>query len=434
MYNNRLQKLAPDGTWLATWGSQGTGNGEFSEPGGLELDNAGNIYVVDSRNARIQKLAPDGSWLVSWGSYGSGNGQFNGPKDLALDSVGNIYVADAVNNRIQKLAPDGSWLATWTGGNGQFIGPHGIDVDSAGNIYVSDGGNYRVQKLAPDGSWLVSWGSRGKGSGQFDGIYGVAVDRSGNIIVDDAFNNRVQKFAPAAVLTVTGTGDGIVTGAGVDCTVTKGVPAGDCEQIIATGGQVTLTASTEPGYAFVNWSGQVSDTANPITVTLDTDTTVTANFMKLINLLKNPSFDMDTNGDWRPDNWTLNSRFRRAQAMGPHGVISYVGLFYLPTKGNLTIQQQVTGFGGTLPTNLAGYVKIPTASAGSIFALKVDWMRANKSVIRTDTIKNWTATTSGWVLVNKSLNAPTDATQARVKLVAWNLSGKVLVDEFAFGY
>ena len=45
-----------------------------------------------------------GTFLTTWGTAGSGNGQFDLPAGVATDGSGNVYVADAGNNRIQKFA------------------------------------------------------------------------------------------------------------------------------------------------------------------------------------------------------------------------------------------------------------------------------------------------------------------------------------------
>jgi hypothetical protein len=52
--------------------------------------------VADHWNNRVQKLAPDGQPIASWGSFGNGPGQFNNPRAVALDSRGDVYVAEVV--------------------------------------------------------------------------------------------------------------------------------------------------------------------------------------------------------------------------------------------------------------------------------------------------------------------------------------------------
>jgi sugar lactone lactonase YvrE len=183
--------------YVMSFGSKGTGNGQFDRPQGIAIDSSGNIYVADSGNSRIQKLDSAGNYLSQFGSSGSGNGQFLSPRSITIDSSGNIYVADA-NNRIQKFSSSGTYLSqfgTAGSGNGQFYGLHGIAIDSSGNIYVADSGNNRIQKFSSSGTYQSQFGTAGSGNGQFYGPDGIAIDISGNIYVADSGNSRIQKFS-----------------------------------------------------------------------------------------------------------------------------------------------------------------------------------------------------------------------------------------------
>src|SRR4051794_37946821 len=59
------------------WGSQGSGNAQFTSPSGIAVDSTGNVYVADTGNHRVQKFDSNGNFLTAWGSYGEGKGQFN---------------------------------------------------------------------------------------------------------------------------------------------------------------------------------------------------------------------------------------------------------------------------------------------------------------------------------------------------------------------
>jgi hypothetical protein len=250
--NNRIQKFTSTGTFLGWWGyddqyytgwhspsSQrigvvGTGDGQFSLPWGIAIDNSGNIYVADAGNARIQKFTSGATFITNWGSPGSGDGQFSYMRGIEIDSSGNIYVADANNYRIQKFASTGAFLGWWglddqnyTGwhnpdsqrigvvgtGDGQFNHPEGVAVDAFGYVYVTDFDNNRVQKFTSTGTFLGWWGyddqnytgwhnpgsqrigRAGSGSGQFIFPRGIAVDGSGNVnVIDSPYNGRVQIF------------------------------------------------------------------------------------------------------------------------------------------------------------------------------------------------------------------------------------------------
>jgi DNA-binding beta-propeller fold protein YncE/uncharacterized membrane protein len=57
----------------------------------------------DADNYLIQRFDSDGNFLASWGSPGSEDGQFTYPGGIAVAPDGSIYVADTGNHRIQKM-------------------------------------------------------------------------------------------------------------------------------------------------------------------------------------------------------------------------------------------------------------------------------------------------------------------------------------------
>ena len=50
-------------------------------------------------------------YITQWGSNGTGNGQFSGLMGIAIDDSDNVYVADRNNNRNFDLHPDGKRFA-----------------------------------------------------------------------------------------------------------------------------------------------------------------------------------------------------------------------------------------------------------------------------------------------------------------------------------
>src|SRR6266436_2194978 len=95
----------PSFTYSSQWGSYG---GPIM-PNGVAVDSSGNVYIADAKNYAIVKLASSGSFVTSWGSYGTGPGQFTNPEGVALDGSGNVYVSDSINNNIQKFTNTGGF-------------------------------------------------------------------------------------------------------------------------------------------------------------------------------------------------------------------------------------------------------------------------------------------------------------------------------------
>src|SRR2546426_173973 len=192
---NRIEKFDMTGKFVTLWGSQGNGNGQFLLPQGIAVDPSGDVYVVDTGNSRIQKFDSNGKFILSFGQSGLGGGQFLSPRAIVADSQGNIYVSDSGNNRIEKFTQDGVFLQAYGSSSGSNLKtPLGLSVDKSGNIYVVDNGNNRIVKLDRNGNAITSWGTQGKGPDFFDKPRDVAVDSIGNVFVVDSNNNRIQKF------------------------------------------------------------------------------------------------------------------------------------------------------------------------------------------------------------------------------------------------
>ncbi len=103
----------------------------FYASAGIAVGSSGNVFVADQGAHRIRKFSPQGSLLASWGTDSPGPLHFEGPQAIAVDPDGNIYVADA---GVVKLSFTGQVLARWSGGVLGF--PRGLAVDIARNVYV----------------------------------------------------------------------------------------------------------------------------------------------------------------------------------------------------------------------------------------------------------------------------------------------------------
>ncbi len=196
--NNRIVRVDDlTGTNWTTFGTSGSGIGQFKTPEGVALDAAGKIYVTDGGNNRIVRM--DDMNGTNWITLaGSGTNQFSGALGIAVDRVGKIYVADGNNNRIVRIddmtGTNWTTLGTFGGGTNQFSRPEGIAVDTGGKIYVADVGNNRIVRM--DDMAGLNWttlGTLGTGTNQFARPEGIAVD-AGKIYVADENNHRIVRM------------------------------------------------------------------------------------------------------------------------------------------------------------------------------------------------------------------------------------------------
>jgi hypothetical protein len=81
----RVHKASADGSLSEFWGpiNGGAGIGEFHMPESFAL--AGDhLYVLERGNDRVQILTTDGAYVGTFGTHGSGNGQFDRPADIVM--------------------------------------------------------------------------------------------------------------------------------------------------------------------------------------------------------------------------------------------------------------------------------------------------------------------------------------------------------------
>jgi streptogramin lyase len=155
----------------------------------LAVDDAGNLYALDSAQSLISKFDNGGKFIRQWGSYGSDAGQFNTPTAIAVDNAGNVYVDDAGNKRIEKFDNSGKFISQFgnTKGAGQLNEPQGIGVDKQGNLFVIDWFHNQqyslVIKFDSNGKFVSQFVDSANYSQQLHGPEELAVDSVGNVYV-----------------------------------------------------------------------------------------------------------------------------------------------------------------------------------------------------------------------------------------------------------
>lgn len=118
--------------FVRSWGTIGSGAGQFNSPEGIATDSSGNVYVVDRGNDRIQKFDSSGNFLTSWGTA-AGSGHLADPLAVSVDAGGTVYVLDS--GKVLRFGSTGTFIGSWTG---SLVNPFDLAVDGAGNVFVLD--------------------------------------------------------------------------------------------------------------------------------------------------------------------------------------------------------------------------------------------------------------------------------------------------------
>lgn len=227
--------------------------GELVKPVGIEVDSAGNVYVMDLTLGKVLIYDPEGKFLRTIGNKedldmasslaiepdgskiyivdtggvrsqnhhilvydgltgekeriigrrGQGELEFNLPKDAEFNPVNNLlYIVDSANFRVQAINPrDGSYSHSFGSIGrmpGQFARPKGIGIDPEGRVYVSDAAFGNFQIFTPDGQLLLAVGSRGSRlePAKFMLPAGIEVDEDGRVYMVDQYFQKIDVFRP----------------------------------------------------------------------------------------------------------------------------------------------------------------------------------------------------------------------------------------------
>lgn len=211
-----IRKITPNGTLTSVPDPAYETAGEYKS---AVTDKAGNLYLADIASHTIRKVTPAGVTSIVAGSKGergstdgpASSARFTEPTGIAIDGAGNLYVAESCGNvipsptpeacgRIRKITPDGT---VSTRGYFPDVVPSMLLSDASGNLFSAGGGN--IYKRTVDGTIIKLAGSDG-GSGTLPPGVGqsIAVDPAGNVYA--AGNNSIIKIGPTGqVSNVAGT-------------------------------------------------------------------------------------------------------------------------------------------------------------------------------------------------------------------------------------
>ncbi len=178
------------------FGMYGSGTvGPLNKPMGVAYYNR-QIYVTDTNNKRVVVFDYDGHPLYTFGTQGTGHGQFQFPYGIAVDNNGLVYVADLYNSNIQVFTSSGKFVRDFVSTSSKTLQkPAGLFFYNS-RLYVTDVDKNQVFAFDSNGKKVLQFGTRGAGPGQFQSPNFVTVTPS-HIYVSDTGNDRVEAFDPS---------------------------------------------------------------------------------------------------------------------------------------------------------------------------------------------------------------------------------------------
>jgi len=269
----------------------------------MAVDNSGNIYISDYDNNAVRKINTSGIITTIAGPGTSsvlGDGgpataaYLSDPAGIAVDGAGNVYICDYGNKRIRKINSSG--IISTVAGNGtsgyngdgiaataaELRYPDAIALDAAGNLYIGDNGNDRIRMVNTAGIISTFCGT-GLGTYNGDGIQAttanisqcdnIHIDAGGNLIFSDEGLNRLRSIAPDGVITtIAGNGTTGYTGDGGPATAAEvspyGIAVDGAGNIYFANGELTVRVINRATgiistYAGTNTGGHTGDNGPP---------------------------------------------------------------------------------------------------------------------------------------------------------------------------
>jgi DNA-binding beta-propeller fold protein YncE len=214
----------------------------LNQPFGIALDSVGNAFFADTFNHRIKKIDRQSgviSTLAGTGRQGfAGDGgpaeqaMLSEPYGVALDGAGNLYFADRLNRRVRRVDARTGLIATVAGtGQGIFSGdggpatlaglvePNGVALDTTGHtLHIADVAGHRIRKVDLPRGLITTFAGTGKprhdgdhGPAATASIWGaraVACGADGSVFILEREGNRLRVVNPhtGIITTIAGTG------------------------------------------------------------------------------------------------------------------------------------------------------------------------------------------------------------------------------------
>jgi DNA-binding beta-propeller fold protein YncE len=108
-WNQRVVKLTPDGQIVQELQMP---EGGYYAPRDVFVAPDGEVWVANTGRAQIVRYSIGGTVVATWGEQGTNDGQFQEALGVAADGQ-EVYVADYLNARVQVFTKEGRFVRNW---------------------------------------------------------------------------------------------------------------------------------------------------------------------------------------------------------------------------------------------------------------------------------------------------------------------------------
>ncbi len=157
-YNDRIRVIGSDGQVRTVaggdrpgWADGPAGVSRLDTPSGLAIDDAGTLWIADTRNDAIRRIGSDGQLVTAWRSTPDAPADkaspLRRPLALAVTADGHFYVAVQRRGSLLQIAPDGRIQELLAGGAVRFARPTALVLDGKGHPMVADAAGRRIHHV-----------------------------------------------------------------------------------------------------------------------------------------------------------------------------------------------------------------------------------------------------------------------------------------------
>jgi DNA-binding beta-propeller fold protein YncE len=179
-----------------------TPTGKFINITAIDLDQEGNLFILDAGRNRVLKYSDKNQLMQEIGGFGNSQDRFNDPRDLDAHLTLNVFVSDFNNNRIVRFDSHLNYLSDFSIEDFNisydnplyFEMPLSVTVNNQYDIFVLEDLNKRIIKFDRFNQPLAAFGKASENLGQLLGPQQINIGPKNEIYVSDPLSKSIIVF------------------------------------------------------------------------------------------------------------------------------------------------------------------------------------------------------------------------------------------------